>query len=78
MGVLEPVGHAVWGAPIVPVLKSDGSVRVCGNFKLTANRAVRVDKYPLPRIEDIFSSLAGGKVFTKLDLSQAYQQCVVE
>ena len=78
IGVLEPVGHAVWGAPIVPVLKSDGSVRVCGNFKLTANRAVRVDKYPLPRIEDIFSSLAGGKVFTKLDLSQAYQQCVVD
>ena len=78
MGVLEPVGHAVWGAPIVPVLKSDGSVRICGNFKLTANRAIRVDKYPLPRIEDIFSSLAGGQVFTKLDLSQAYQQCVVD
>ena len=78
MGVMEPVGHAVWGAPIVPVLKSDGSVRICGNFKLTANRAIRVDKYPLPRIEDIFGSLAGGKVFTKLDLSQAYQQCVVD
>ncbi|XP_043242773.1 uncharacterized protein K02A2.6-like isoform X6 [Amphibalanus amphitrite] len=78
MGVLEPVGHAAWGAPIVPVLKSDGSVRICGNFKLTANRAIRVDKYPLPRIEDLFASLAGGKVFTKLDLSQAYQQCVVD
>ena len=78
MGVLEPVANPDWGAPIVPVLKSDGSVRICGNFKLTANKAVRVDKYPLPRIEEIFSRLSGGKVFSKLDLSQAYQQVVVD
>ena len=77
MGVLEPVSHAEWAAPIVPVLKSDGSVRICGNFKMTANKAVRVDKYPLPRIEEIFSRLSSGKVFSKLDLSQAYQQVVV-
>ena len=78
LGVLEPVAHSDWAAPIVPVLKSDGNVRICGNFKLTANKAVRVDKYPLPRIEEIFSCLAGGKVFSKLDLSQAYQQVVVD
>ena len=78
MGVLEPVSNSEWGAPIVPVLKSDGNVRICGNFKLTANKAVRVDKYPLPRIEEIFSRLAGGTVFSKLDLSQAYQQLVVD
>ena len=78
MGVLEPVQHSEWGAPIVPVLKSDGNVRICGNFKLTANKAVRVDKYPLPRIEEIFGRLSGGKIFSKLDLSQAYQQVVVD
>ena len=44
---------------------------------MTANKAVRVDKYPLPRIEEIFSRLSSGKVFSKLDLSQAYQQVVV-
>ncbi|XP_043226746.1 uncharacterized protein K02A2.6-like [Amphibalanus amphitrite] len=38
-GVLEEVQNSSWAAPIVPVLKKDGNVRVCGNFKLTANRA---------------------------------------
>ena len=60
------------GAPIVPVMKSDGkSVRICGDFKLTANRASKVDRYPIPHEEDLFATLAGGKTFTTLDMSQA-------
>ena len=34
----------------------------------------KLDKYPIPKVEDLFAKLAGGKTFTKLDLSQAYQQ----
>ena len=60
-GVLEKVQSADWGAPIVPVSKKDGSVRICGDYKLTINKAVKRDPYPLPCIEDIFASLAGGK-----------------
>ena len=57
------------------VLKSDkSSVRICGDFKVTVNPVVKLDKYPIPKIEDLFVHLAGGKTFTKLDLSQAYQQ----
>ena len=41
---------------------------------MTINQAAKLDKYPLPKIEDLFAQLAGGKTFTKLDLSQAYQQ----
>ncbi len=37
-----------------------------------------MDSYPIPRVEDLFATLAGGKVFTKLDLSQAYQQLLLE
>ena len=73
-GIIKPVEFAEWAAPIVPVLKPDGSVRICGDYKTTVNQVAKLDTYPLPRIEDIFASLAGGKHFTKLDLAHAYQQ----
>ena len=73
-GIIEPVQFSEWAAPIVPVIKSDGSVRICGDYKVTVNRVAKIDKYPLPLIDDLFASLAGGKRFTKLDLSHAYQQ----
>ena len=38
------------------------------------NQASKIDSYPLPRIDDLFASLAGGKSFTKSDLANAYQQ----
>ena len=78
-GIIELVQYAEWAAPIVPVLKSDKtSVRICGDFKLTVNQASKLDRYPIPKVEDLFATLAGGKSFTKLDLSQAYQQIELE
>ena len=74
LGVIEPVEFAEWAAPIVPVVKSDRSVRICGDYKVTVNKVATVDTYPLPRIEDLFASLAGGKLFSKIDLGHAYQQ----
>ena len=57
-GILTPVQFSEWAAPIVPVLKSDKKhVRICGDFKQTVNRASHVDKYPIPKIEDL---LQGG------------------
>ena len=76
-GVLEPVQFSKWAAPIVPVVKRDGSIRICGDYKQTVNQASLVDPYPLPRIDDLFTSLSGGKKFSKLDLSKAYQQLVL-
>ena len=73
-GILEPVKFSDWAAPIVPVVKRDGSVRICGDYKLTVNQAASTDTYPLPRIEDLFTSLSGGKLFSKLDLAHAYQR----
>ena len=64
--------------PIVPVLKGDGRVRICGDYKVTVNRFARLDKYRIPRIEELFASLAGGQTFTKLDLSHAYMQIPLE
>ena len=77
--ILEPVQFADWAAPIVPVLKSDKkSLRICGDFKMTVNSASKLDAYPIPKIEDLFARLSGGICFSKLDLSQAYQQLELE
>jgi len=57
---------------VVP--KTNGKIRVCGDYKVTVNRCVETKVYPLPTVEDIFARLAGGRYFTKLDLTQAYQQ----
>ena len=58
----------------MPVIKRDGSVRLCGDYKLTVNSVAQNEVYPLPRIEELFAAVSGGKVFSKLDLSHAYLQ----
>ena len=47
---------------------------ICGDYKVTINQVAKLDGYQLPKIEDIFSKLSGGTIFTKLDLTSAYQQ----
>ena len=76
--IVQPVQFSDWAAPIVPVVKQDGSVRICGDYRLTVNRASKLDSYPLPKVEDLFAAMAGGKQYTKLDLQHAYQQLVLE
>ena len=73
-GTIASVKSSRWASPIVPVVKDDGSVRICGDYKIGVNKALVVDVYPLPTPEDLFATLAGGAVFSKLDLSHAYQQ----
>ena len=58
-GVIEATEFSDWAAPIVPVIKRDGSMRICGDYKLTVNQAAKLDPYPLPKIEDLFAQLAG-------------------
>lgn len=45
---------------------------------MTVNQCLDVDQYPLPRPDDLFATLANGKTYSKLDLSQAYQQMVLD
>ena len=74
MGIISPVESSRWAAPIVPVLKQNGAVRICGDYKVTVNQACLIDSYPLPRVEELLTSLSGGNLFSKLDMSQAYLQ----
>ena len=73
-GILTQVTWSDWATPVVVVPKTDGSVRLCGDFKVTVNPALNIDRYPLPRIEDILATLGGSTVFSKIDLQLAYLQ----
>ena len=73
-GVLSSVDYSEWATPIVPVLKPSGSVRICGDYKMTLNQQAQTDYYPLPHIEELYAKLGGGALYSKLDLSHAYQQ----
>lgn len=75
--VSSQVQFSDWATPIVPVIKKNDDVRICGDFKVTINPALCIEHYPIPRIEDLFASLSGGHRFSKLDLSQAYLQVPV-
>lgn len=73
-GILTPVERSDWATPIVPVVKKDGNIRICADYKITLNKVLEVDRYPLPRMEDLLVRLEGGRHFSKIDLSQAYAQ----
>lgn len=77
-GIISPVEFSEWAAPIVPVVKPDGSVRICGDYKVTVNQVSKLDNYPIPKTEDLLATLGGSQKFTKLDMSQAYQQLLLE
>ena len=64
--------------PIVTVMKKDGIIRVCGDFKLTINQATQTEVHPLPRIVELFASLSGSTVFSTLDLSRAYNRLLLD
>ena len=77
-GVLEKTHFSEWAAPVVVVPKPDGRLRLCGDYKVTVNPMLDVDQYPLPRPDDIFAKLAGGQQFSTLDLTNAYNQLILD
>ena len=59
---------------IVVVPKKDGTIRLCRDFRMIVNKALKVDKYPLPRVEGMLATLGGSTIFSKVDLRWAYNQ----
>ena len=72
--ILEPVTTIESATTIVPVIKHDGCIRICGDFKLTTNKVTELEQYPLSNIKDIFAQLAGESKFSELDLRDAFCQ----
>ncbi|XP_058814637.1 uncharacterized protein K02A2.6-like [Topomyia yanbarensis] len=73
-GVLTKVNSSNWSTP---VKKSQNRVRICGDYKQTVNSNIAVDKHPLPTVDELLASLAGGKKFSKIGLVHAYLQLEV-
>lgn len=78
LGILEPVEYSEYASPIVPILKKDGSVRLCVDFSISINKQLLIEKYPLPTINELFSKIHGAQLFSKLDLSMAYNQFLLD
>ena len=58
-GIIVPIKVSDWATPIVPIMKKDSTIRVCGDYKLTVNQATQTEVYPLLRIDKHFASLLG-------------------
>ena len=70
--------YSEWATPLIPIAKSDGGVRLCGDYKVTLNPQLQVAQHPLPNPSDMFATLAGCKVFSKTDLKTAFQQLCMD
>jgi hypothetical protein len=66
-----------WGVPAIFVLKKDGSQRLCVDY-CAMNEVTVKNKYPLPRIDDLFNQLRGACVFSKIDLRSGYHQLKIQ
>ena len=71
--IIEKVEYSEWATPMVHVPKNDRQTCSCGDYSVTLNPCLKVPQYPVPLPEDVFRKLNGGKLFTKLDLTNAYQ-----
>ena len=79
--ILYPVSHSDWASPVVHVPKTDGSIRVCGDYK-AVNERIDDDIYKLPNVQDMFAMLSQDgstpDTFSVIDLASAFSQLFLD
>ncbi|CAK1578726.1 unnamed protein product [Parnassius mnemosyne] len=78
LGILVPIDQSEYATPIVPVLKENNKIKIAGDFSVTLNKDLLIERYPLPRIEEVFAKIGGGERYSKIDLKNAYNQFVLD
>ncbi|GKB65940.1 hypothetical protein Tco_0927352 [Tanacetum coccineum] len=71
-GFIRP-SSSPWGAPVLFVKKKDGSFRMCIDYR-ELNKLTVMNRYSLPRIDDLFDQLQGSSVYSKIDMRSGYYQ----
>ncbi len=71
-GYIKP-SKSPYGAPVLFVHKKDETLRMCVDYR-ALNKATVKNRYPLPRIDDLFDRFSGAKVFSRIDLRSGYYQ----
>ncbi|XP_055714741.1 uncharacterized protein K02A2.6-like [Phlebotomus papatasi] len=77
-GIISPVEYSEWAAPIVVVKKPNGSLRICGDYSTGLNESVETNHHPIPEPDALFSNLSNKRLFSHIDLSDAYLQIPVD
>ncbi|KAJ0954354.1 putative nucleotidyltransferase, Ribonuclease H [Helianthus annuus] len=75
-GFIRP-SFSPWGAPVLFVKKKDGSFRMCIDYR-ELNKLTIKNRYPLPRIDDLFDQLQGSSFYSKIDLRSGYHQLRIQ
>lgn len=78
LDIIEPVNEpSPWVSPMVPLLKSDGDLRICVDMR-SANKAIKREQHPLPTMEQLIPKFRKATVFSKLDIKNAFHQIEVK
>lgn len=72
--IIQSIDYSDWSAPIVPVRKANGNLRICADYSTGLNECLESNEFPLPTPEDIFSEMAGNQFYSHIDFSDAYFQ----
>lgn len=73
-GIITPIQASEYASPVIAIIKKDNDIRLVVDCKVSINKIILPNTYPMPLPQDIFATLAGCKVFCSLDLAGAYTQ----
>ncbi|XP_055695953.1 uncharacterized protein K02A2.6-like [Lutzomyia longipalpis] len=77
-GVISPVEYSPWATPVLATRKPNGRIRICGDYSTGVNESIETHNYPIPGPDELFAKFSDTRVFSHIDLSDAYLQVPVD